>query len=104
MVHTSVPFGLKHLEDSFDQVEPVVMENLKQILPSLPKPISSKFIRWRYSQVYKSYPGLPGSMVVHPSPLLIVGGDSFCHSTFDGCIDSSSSIMESIMNVIKDKI
>ena len=103
VVHTSVPFGLKHLEDNFDQVEPVIMQNLKQFLPSLPEPISTKFLKWRYSQIYKPYPGSPCSLVLNNSPLLIAGGDSFCQSNFDGCIDSSSSVMEYVTKFITAK-
>ena len=101
VVHTSVPFGIQNLEESFDQLEPIVMKNLRKIFPSLPQPTSSKFQRWRYSQTHKPYPGSPGSLVLHSSPLLIAGGDSFGQSTFDGCIDSSAAIVDNITKLIE---
>lgn len=104
LVHTGVPFGLKHLEDTFDQVKPVILQNLKKYLPELPEAISTKILRWRYSQIYKSYLDSPCSLVLKHLPLMIAGGDSFCQSGFDGCIDSSSSMVECITNFIKSKM
>ena len=102
-MHTSVPFGLKHLEDSFDQVEPIIIHNLKKLLPTLPEPTSTKILRWRYSQIHKPYQGSPGCLVLNSSPLLIAGGDGFSQSNFDGCIDSSSAVMENLTRIIKAK-
>lgn len=103
-MHTSVPFGLRHLEDGFDQVEPIVMKNLKQLIPSLPEPTSKKFLRWRYSQVHKPYTGSPGDLILQGSPLLIAGGDSFSQSNFDGCVESSSAVIENLIKSFKAKI
>lgn len=51
MVHTSVPFGLEHLEEDKEEVQPIILQELYKLLPDLPQPISSKCQKWRYSQV-----------------------------------------------------
>ena len=103
-VHTTVPFGLKYLEESFDKVEPLIIESVKKILPELPAPSHTKCQRWRYSQIHKAYSDAEGCLVLNDTPLLIAGGDSFGKSVFDGCIDSSTAIIESLAKLIKSKI
>ena len=51
VVHTSVPFGIKHLETEKSEVQTIVMEHLRNLVPSLPEPASIKCQKWRYSQV-----------------------------------------------------
>jgi len=38
-------------------------------------------------QVFQSYEGAPGAIVVSKQPLLIFTGDAFLSSTFDGCLE-----------------
>uniref|UniRef100_A0A673C9L0 Renalase, FAD-dependent amine oxidase n=1 Tax=Sphaeramia orbicularis TaxID=375764 RepID=A0A673C9L0_9TELE len=79
VVHTSVPFGVEHLEQE------------KDLPPGLPQPISIKCQKWRYSQTYSA--GLSGHMTVLERPLLVCGGDAFSHSNFDGCVESALSVL-----------
>ena len=51
VVHTSVPFGIKYLETDKDEVQTIIMEHLRNLVPNLPEPASIKCQRWRYSQV-----------------------------------------------------
>ncbi len=51
VVHTSVPFGIKYLETDKNEVQDIIMEHLRNLVPSLPEPASIKCQRWRYSQV-----------------------------------------------------
>lgn len=51
VVHTSVPFGLEHLERDKEEVQPIILEELYKLLPDLPQPTSIKCQKWRYSQV-----------------------------------------------------
>lgn len=44
-------------------------------------------------QVLTSVPDCPGHMTVLEQPLLVCGGDAFCHSNFDGCVDSALSVL-----------
>ena len=50
-VHTSVPFGLQHIDEDMDKVKAEVLGHVKSILPDLPEPIAVKPQKWRYSQV-----------------------------------------------------
>lgn len=96
VVHTSVPFGLEHLERDKEDVQPIILQELNRLLPGLPQPISIKCQKWRYSQVLTSVPDCPGHMVVLDKPLLICGGDAFCHSNFDGCVESALSMLRAM--------
>lgn len=93
VVHTSVSFGLEHLEKDKEDIQPIILQELHKLLPGLPHPISIKCQKWRYSQVLTSVPGCPGQMTVLERPLLICGGDSFSHSNFDGCVESALSML-----------
>ncbi|KAH9498376.1 hypothetical protein Btru_008130 [Bulinus truncatus] len=93
VVHTSVPFGLAHLEVDLNSVKDEILGHVRNILPQLPKPISIKPQRWRYSQVHQVYDGKPGCVVVSTSPLVILAGDGFSQSTFDGCLDSAEAVL-----------
>lgn len=97
VVHTSVPFGLQHLEWDKDDVQPIILQELHKLLPDLPQPISIKCQKWRYSQVLTSVPDCPGHMTILNRPLLVCGGDAFSHSNFDGCVESALSVL----NVLK---
>lgn len=102
VVHTSVSFGSKYLESHLDQVQPIIMEELQRLLPQLPQPISIKTHKWRFSQVLTSVPGCPGHMTVVDQPLLVLGGDAFTHSNFDGCVESALSVLEEITQKLAD--
>ncbi|KAJ8264388.1 hypothetical protein GJAV_G00148580 [Gymnothorax javanicus] len=94
VVHTSVPFGVRHLEETKEEVEPLILEELEKVLPGLPQPISIKCHKWRYSQVLTAVADCPGQMTLSSSPLLVCGGDGFMHSNFDGCVESALKLME----------
>ncbi|XP_053307251.1 renalase isoform X2 [Spea bombifrons] len=94
VVHTSVPFGIKHLEEEKEVVQPLILKELSTILSHLPQPIDIKCQKWRYSQVTEAFPGCPGQIPLHTEPLLLCGGDGFTHSNFDGCTESALRIVE----------
>ncbi|XP_055031548.1 renalase isoform X3 [Misgurnus anguillicaudatus] len=94
VVHTSVPFGLQHLEEEKDEVQTVILKELEKVMPGLPQPESIKCQKWRYSQVTRSVVDCPGQMTLLSKPLLVCGGDGFMHSNFDGCIESALKVFE----------
>lgn len=93
VVHTSVPFGLEHLEQDKEDVQPIILQELNKLIPDLPQPISIKCHKWRYSQVLTSVPDCPGHMTILDCPLLVCAGDAFVHSNFDGCVESALSVL-----------
>lgn len=118
VVHTSVSFGLEHLEKDKEEVQSIILQELYKLLPDLPQPISIKCQKWRYSQVSSekfwtfrsptqssqwslwhplqvltAAPGCPGQMTILERPLLVCGGDAFSHSNFDGCVESALSVL-----------
>ncbi|XP_051769983.1 renalase isoform X1 [Ctenopharyngodon idella] len=94
VVHTSVPFGIQHLEEEKNVVQPIILEELKKVMPELPESDSIKCQKWRYSQVTRSVADCPGQMTLFSQPLLVCGGDGFTHSNFDGCIESALKVFE----------
>ena len=100
LIHTSVPFGIKHLEMDMNEVSHVIMSHVKRLIPGLPEPVNSRCLRWRYSQVSCSAEDSPGCMVLCDSPLLIACGDAFVHSNFDGCVESALSVAQAFSKIM----
>ncbi|XP_071828738.1 renalase-like isoform X2 [Apostichopus japonicus] len=100
VVHTSVPFGIKHLEADKQLVEQIIKQHLDNLMPNLPSPVRSKCQRWRYSQVSTPYEGSPGTLVLAegPSYILLVAGDGMSHSNFDGCIASAEATCKKLIH------
>ncbi|KAM9462421.1 renalase isoform 1-T1 [Clarias gariepinus] len=94
VVHTSVPFGMEHLEEAKEEVQAIILEELQKVMPGLPEPENIKCQKWRYSQVTRSVAGCPGQMTLLAKPLLVCGGDGFTHSNFDGCVESALKLFE----------
>ncbi|XP_077057336.1 renalase isoform X5 [Siphateles boraxobius] len=94
VVHTSVPFGIQHLEEEKNVVQPIILEELEKVMPELPEPDSIKCQKWRYSQVTRAVADCPGQMTLLSQPLLVCGGDGFTHSNFDGCIESALKVFD----------
>ena len=116
--HTSVSFGAEHLEADKEATGRIVLERVLRLLPGLPEPVRTKSHRWRYSQVTQTCPPLPseagaraaqvssdnssspaghdalgsygvGALLACAQPPLILAGDSFSQSHFDGCVYSA---------------
>ncbi|KAK1881727.1 Renalase [Dissostichus eleginoides] len=104
VVHSSVPFGLAHLERDAADVQPIIMQELQRLLPGLPQPISIKCHKWRYSQVLTGMPGSPGHMTLLQFPLLLCAGDGFSHSNFDGCVESALSTITALRGGLSEGV
>lgn len=100
VVHTSVQFGMQHLEKSVEEVQNIILQELQKVMPDLPEPENIKCQKWRYSQVTRSVADCPGQMTLHSQPLMVCGGDGFTHSNFDGCIESALKLVEVLKSSI----
>uniref|UniRef100_A0A3B1IQB6 Renalase, FAD-dependent amine oxidase n=1 Tax=Astyanax mexicanus TaxID=7994 RepID=A0A3B1IQB6_ASTMX len=94
VVHTSVPFGLQHVEKTLEEMQPVILQELQKLMPELPEPENIKCQKWRYSQVTGSVADCPGQITLLSEPLLVCGGDAFTHSNFDGCVESALKVFQ----------
>lgn len=103
-VHTGAPWGLKNVEMDKDAAAVEILEHLKAVLPGLPEPVEVKGHKWRYSQVHKSYPGNPGCIVLSEKPAVILAGDAFMHSNFDGCLESAVSVHQTLTKLVRSKV
>lgn len=104
LVHTGVPFGLKYLETDIKEVENIIFGHFNELFPGLPRPSSTRCIRWRYSQVHKPFPGQPGALVPRDRPLLVLAGDAFVHSNFSGCVESSLVAVEKLREHMRTSV
>ncbi|XP_040110643.1 renalase [Oryx dammah] len=100
VVHTTVPFGVTHLERSTEDVQELIFQQLENILPGLPQPVATKCQKWRHSQVTNAAANSLGQMTLHLQPFLVCGGDGFTQSNFDGCITSALCVLEALKNHI----
>lgn len=105
VVHTTVPYGLRNAETSRETVQATILEHLHRLLPELEglQPVESKLIFWKFSQVYKGFHQdqevRPAALQVCERPLLLLAGDAFTKSGFDGCIDAAEAACGAIAGV-----
>lgn len=52
-------------------------------------------------KVHQVYDGEPGCVVVSTNPLVILAGDGFSQSTFDGCLDSAEAVLSAVKTHFK---
>ena len=72
----------------------ILIDHYKQVYPSWPEPISTKCLRWKYSQTFKPYEGCPKAIILNEKPLIIAGGDGFMpKSGLSCCLDSAEEIV-----------
>ncbi|XP_054287165.1 renalase-like [Macrosteles quadrilineatus] len=101
VLHSTVSFGAKHIEDSIPDMEKVLVSQAKVLFPNWPEPKAVKCHKWRYSQVTNTYPDAPGCVLVSSSAPLVIGGDAFAGSKFDNCIQSSKSICQKVVEALE---
>ncbi|XP_053779161.1 renalase isoform X2 [Desmodus rotundus] len=100
VIHTTVAFGVEHLEHSTEDVQELIFQQLENILPGLPQPVATKCQKWRHSQVTSAAAKYPGQMTLHLDPALVCGGDGFTRSSFDGCVASALCVLDALKNRI----
>jgi len=103
LVHSTVPFGLKNIKATPEEMKPVLLNGVKKMFPDWPEPEDVKSLKWLYSQVHHAYPDAPGSIILNQIPLMIAGGDAFTSSNFDGCVDSAVSILNRVLRCYEKK-
>ena len=102
LVHSTVPFGLEQ-EHEEETVTDILTTAAMEVIPGLPHPSHTHIIKWRYSQVHKGYAGTSnGHVVISDIPLVILTGDSFTRSNFEGCIEAGFYTTAAIERVIVD--
>ncbi|XP_042894685.1 renalase [Parasteatoda tepidariorum] len=97
VVHSTKEFGKSNIEQESEIVQNLIMDRLTELMPGLPNPSEIKFHKWRYSQVEKNLKE-KGHLEISKCPQMILGGDGFTRSTFEGCILSAESIVSEIEN------
>lgn len=101
LLHTSVPFGIKHLEEDKEEVKALMMQRASELIQAPPHPIHSHVVRWRYSQVSQVYPGSPGCLVLSRDPLVVATGDGFSGSNFENCIKAAQVTARTVIEHVQ---
>ena len=91
IAHTSVPFGVHHLEEDKQAIVKTVESRLATLIPGLPPSVDSYCVRWRYSQVRQQVRGSDGFLVIQDTPLVVLTGDAFTHSNLEGTFKAASA-------------
>merc|ERR1712226_1688507 len=89
----TVTWGGEHMERAPSEMESALRAAVREMFPHWPEPEEVKTLKWLYSQVDQGYPGSPGCLTLSSSPPLIIGGDAFTRSNFEGCLESARSIV-----------
>jgi len=100
LVHSTVEFGLDNMNKTHEEMKPQLLAALSEMFPRWPQPKEVKSLKWLYSQIHQGYPDRPGSVLINSSPTLVLGGDAFSESTFDGCVESALSISKTLENLL----
>eukprot|EP00088_Acartia_fossae_P039228 TRINITY_DN40832_c0_g1_i1.p1 TRINITY_DN40832_c0_g1~~TRINITY_DN40832_c0_g1_i1.p1 ORF type:complete len:351 (-),score=56.69 TRINITY_DN40832_c0_g1_i1:451-1503(-) len=98
VAHTSVPFGIKNIEATPDSMKDMLVKSLLELFPTWPHPASIKCLKWKFSQVSKSYPGNEGHLILNQNPLIVLAGDAFTKSGLDGCAISAKAAAHAVNN------
>lgn len=102
VVHSSIGYAPANGNPDKETGCAVLLQRLQKLYPALPEPVAVKSHRWLYSQVTDpcapvgsagSHPsgyGI-GAVLAHAAPPLVLAGDSFTASHFEGCIASAQA-------------
>lgn len=119
LLHSSVPFGLKHghlsTEDRYGEVLPAMLDALKTAFPGfadVPPPVSRKLLFWKFSQVHESSFGsgakvatADAAAVALPGPdatAVVLAGDAFAgESGIDASLLSGRDAAAAVMRLIR---
>ena len=90
-IHSSVPFAIKNMESTKDEIGPKLLKDFETQFSIDSKPLSIKNHKWRYSQVYKS--DYQGENFITLEPNFYLSGDAFAKSgNFLSCIDTAYAV------------
>ena len=105
LVHTSVPFAVKHLETDKSRVQELIMDALTEVLPNFPWRLATRshLIHWRFSQVVTPFKDTPGftELCTSGQPLVLAAGDGFVGSNFENCLLSAQNTVEHVLKQLE---
>lgn len=96
MLHSSVPWGIQHMESDPREVGEALQASLAKFIPALMPAAETKVLKWRYSQVRpgsEAGQGKVAALDLSPpgkGPLLWIAGDSVSGSNFENCCRSAT--------------
>eukprot|EP00656_Telonema_subtile_P031598 TRINITY_DN34570_c0_g1_i1.p1 TRINITY_DN34570_c0_g1~~TRINITY_DN34570_c0_g1_i1.p1 ORF type:complete len:373 (+),score=89.25 TRINITY_DN34570_c0_g1_i1:112-1230(+) len=113
VAHTSVPWGLRHMQDDADTVAAVLIERVHALIEqetgmTLTDTIETKPIMWRESQVRPGTElggGAVGAVLLGSAGApVVLAGDAVAGSNFENCVRSASEAAElvgSALNLVR---
>eukprot|EP01084_Bolivina_argentea_P236749 398014_1 len=102
LLHSTVPYGMANVDRDNSEVETEMISYAGEVLCGiqLGKPLCTKLVQWRYSQCRTPVSGTPGAVLLNKSPPLVVAGDAFAGSNFDGCVASAEAATDAVMDAL----
>ncbi|XKL63174.1 hypothetical protein PGB90_005538 [Kerria lacca] len=95
--HTSVEFGKKYFHCNNDEIELILLKHVYELFPEWINPIKTFCYKWEYSQITSPFHNSPKCVVLCSKPIIIMAGDSFTCSSFNGCITSAKATADIIL-------
>ncbi|KAL6955792.1 renalase [Sarracenia purpurea var. burkii] len=104
--HTSIQFGDKYKTVDDELTKSILVEHARRLFPEFPDPIEIRHHKWNYSQILDPYDNTENNMrsvIIHENPLIIIAGDAFTSSNFEGCVASAGSVADILKNYLVNK-
>lgn len=104
--HTSIQFGEKYKTADDEITKSILIEHVRRLFPEFPDPIEVRHHKWDYSQILEPYDNTENntkSLIIRNNPLIIIAGDAFATSNFDGCIASAESVADILKNYLENR-
>lgn len=98
--HTSVEFGERY--HNSEEASLILMERVRELFPQWKDPVDVFCYKWHYSQVVTPFRNTPGHVVLSSKPPIIITGDGFTTSNFDGCIESANSTVDTLLKLLQN--
>lgn len=109
VVHTTVPFGVRHAEETEADALKIALEYMRGLLLAenltLPEPVEVRCLRYSYSQAHQFFAETANPTVVgcvelpHAPPLIMAGDCCATKSALDGCLMSASRAADRIIEL-----
>lgn len=98
--HSTKEFGAKYNADQLDEAKELLLKKVSERFPQWKNHVDVFCYRWNCSQVLTPFPNTPGYVVLHAKPTLILAGDGFIRSNFNGCVESAKLTADALIKLL----
>lgn len=98
--HSTKEFGAEYNQDQLDEAKELLLKKVSERFPQWRNKVDVFCYRWNCSQVLTAFQNTPGYVVLHAKPTLILAGDGFIRSNFNGCIESAKLTADALIKLL----